>query len=437
MKKIRNLLTALTALTMLAGIAAMPAAAEEPEEMQEPVAETYAYTVDGSTFSFYDYQHQISITDGTLKNDKDISFYGLNDAGSLAVVYFNVEANEGKSVVADNGSMIYTTYANGEISEVSRSVGTTDLFNFDMGLADSSMEGMMKVFNASLGGFLQAYSASIADYSAISSGGSLSGKIEYVQAQPQELILMDDNYITNADGSADEAFLANEWGIYSGYQVLGDVDYSSFCFFGTQGDVYYYGYAPTETGYSVVNMKGTVSEIDERTKVVSLQPVDMSWTSDDASQYSTKMASNLMAAQGRTSLNLDTLDLYMTYQFNGRRWKKVIEASTSTASGTLVYKDGVYTGTLTDADGNTEELSVKVDYWNYVVTSQTSGVFTVDRYNGSLADANPAVQYNNYYYYFPMDWFWNCGYHYSSPCNWFGGWNWGYNFGWSPCWSWC
>ncbi|MBR4320228.1 MAG: hypothetical protein IKP69_09325 [Oscillospiraceae bacterium] len=430
MKKMKNLLTVLMAVTMIASTSAVSAFADEPEEI---AAENYAYTVDGENFSFYDYQHQISITDGTLKNSKDISFYGLNDAGNLAVVYFNVEANEGKSVVAENDSMIYTTYANGEISEVSREVGTMDLFGFDMSLADSSMEGMMKVFNASLGGFLQAYSTSQADYSAISNYGDLSGTIEYVQAQPQDLILMDDNYITNPEGSADEAFMANEWGIYSGYQVLDDADYSSFCFFGTQGDVYYYGYAKTETGFKVVNMKGTVTEIDDRTKQVSLQPVDMRWTSDDASQYITKMASNLMAAQGKTSLNLDTLELYMTYRFNGRRRQNVIEASTSTASGTLVYQNGVYTGTLEDENGNTEILSVKPTCWEYIVTSQTSGVFTVDRYIGfssSLADSNPTAQCN-YYYYFPTDWFWNpCwnwGYGYSNPCNY---------FDWSNCWNW-
>ena len=426
MKKMRNLLTALMAVAMLAGTSSVSAFAAEPEEI---AAANYAYTVDGETFSFYDYQHQISITDGTLKNNKDISFYGLNDAGNLAVVYFNVEANEGKSVVAENGSMVYTTYANGETSEVSREVGTTDLFGFDMSFADSSMAGMMKVFNASLGGFLQAYSSSVADYSAISSSGSLSGKVEYVQAKPQKLILMDDNYITNQDGSANEAFLANEWGIYSGYQVLDDADYNSFCFFGTQGDVYYYGYAKTETGYKVVNMKGTVTEVDDRTKQVSLQPVDMRQTSDNASQYITKMASNLMAAQGKTSLNLDTLELYSTYRFVGRRRQYVIEASTSTASGTLVYENGAYTGTLTDENGNTEDLSVKINGWDYVVTSQSSGVFTVERYLGfssSLADANPAAQDSYYYYYFPMDWLWGFGY--SNPCNifnWCNFWNWG------------
>ncbi len=428
MKKMRNLLTVLMAVTMLATTSAVSAAAAETEAT---ASQNYAYTVDGENFSFYDYQHQISITDGTLKNNKDISFYGLNDEGNLAVVYFNVEANEGKSVVAENGSMVYTTYADGEISEVSRNVGTTDLFGFDMSLADSSMAGMMKVFNASLGGFLQVYSSSVADYSAISNFGSLSGNVEYVKAKPQELTLMDDNYITNPDGSADEAFLANEWGIYSGYQVLDDADYNAFCFFGTQGDVYYYGYAKTDSGYKVVNMKGTVTQVDDRTKQVSLQPVDMSRTSDDASQYITKMASNLMAAQGKTSLNLDTLALYMTYQFNGRRRKNVIEASTSTASGTLVYDNGVYTGTLTDENGNTEELSVKATCWEYIITSQTSGTFTLDRYAGfssSLADSNPAVQYNYYYYYLPLDWFWNScwdwGYSYSIPCNWFNFWNW-------------
>lgn len=406
MKKIRNMLTAVLALTMLtATVASVPAFADDVNEAPDG---NYSYTVDGDTFSFYDYQHQITIENGTLKNEKDISFYGLNDEGNLAVVYFNVQANEGKSLVAENGSMVYITYSDGEITEVERNVGTTDLFGFDMSLADSSMAGMMKVFNASLGGFLQAYSTTQADYSAISSFDSLSGKVEYVQTRPQKLILKDDNYITNQDNSANEAFLANEWGIYSGYQVLDGTDYSSFCFFGTDGDVYYYGYAMTDTGFKVVSMKGTVSQKDDRTKIVSLKPVTLSRTSDDASQYMTKMSSNLMGAQGKTTLNLDTLELFTTYKFTGRRFQNVIEASTSTASGTLVYNNGVYTGKITDANGNEEELSVTLSYRNYIVTSQTAGVFTVERYrtfSSSLADSNPSVQYENCYYYAPTSWF--------------------------------
>ncbi|MBR1554348.1 MAG: hypothetical protein IJ644_03020, partial [Oscillospiraceae bacterium] len=153
-----------------------------------------------------------------------------------------------------------------------------------------------------------------------------------------------------------------------------------------------------------------------------------------ASQYITKMASCLMAAQGGTSLNLDTLELYMTYQFTNRGIKPVIEASTSTASGTLSYNNGVYTGTIQDENGNAEELSVKADYWTYVVTSKTSGIFTVDRYrncSSSLADSNPAVQCYDFYYVLPSDWFdfWASCWSWNS----YSGTNW-LNY-WFPCWS--
>ncbi|MBE6876310.1 MAG: hypothetical protein E7496_06230 [Ruminococcus sp.] len=421
MKKMRNLLIAVMTISMLAGTSAvsMVSSAADAEAINEETvaAENYSYTIDGDTYSFYDYQHQISIVDGTLKDGKDISFYGLNDDGNLATVYFNVQADEGMAVVVSNDAMVYINYAGGEITETERTVGTVDLFGFDMSLADSTMTGMMKVFSASLGSFVQAYGSTQADYSAISGGGALSGTVEYVRSRAQNLVLMDDNYITNQAGSANTAFMANEWGIYSGYQVVDGVDYSTFCFFGTQGDVYYYGYAKTESGYKVITMKGTVSEVDDRTKTVALKPVDMSRTSDNASQYITKMASCLMAAQGGTSLNLDTLELYMTYQFTNRGIKPVIEASTSTASGTLAYSNGVYTGTIQDENGNAEELSVKADYWTYVVTSKTSGIFTVDRYrncSSSLADSNPAAQCYDFYYVLPADWF---------------------SF-WTPCWSW-
>ncbi|MBR1554978.1 MAG: hypothetical protein IJ644_06240, partial [Oscillospiraceae bacterium] len=288
MKKMRNLLIAMMTISMLAGTSAVSmissAADTEAADVTAVAAENYAYTVDGDTYSFYDYQHQISIENGALKDGKDISFYGLNDEGNLATVYFNVQADEGMAVVVSNDAMVYITYAGGEMTETERAIGTVDLFGFDMSLADSTMTGMMKVFSASLGSFVQAYGGTLADYSAISGGGALSGAVEYVKAKAQNLILMDDNYITNQAGSANIAFMANEWGIYSGYQVVDGVDYSTFCFFGTQGDVYYYGYAKTESGYKVITMKGTVSEVDDRTKSVSLKPVDMSRTSDNASQ---------------------------------------------------------------------------------------------------------------------------------------------------------
>ena len=438
MKKMRNLLIAMMTISMLAGTStvSMVSSASDAEAINEDIvaAKNYAYTVDGDTYSFYDYQHQISITDGALKDGKDISFYGLNDEGNLATVYFNVQADEGMAVVVSNDTMVYITYADGETTETERAIGTMNLFGFDMSLADSTMTGMMKVFSASLGSFVQAYGGTMADYSAISGGGALSGAVEYVKTSAQNLVLMDDNYITNQAGSENIAFMANEWGIYSGYQVVDGVDYSTFCFFGTQGDVYYYGYAKTETGYKVITMKGTVSQVDDRTKSVSLKPVDMSRTSDNASQYITKMASCLMAAQGGTSLNLDTLELYMTYQFTNRGIKPVIQASTSTASGTLAYNNGVYTGTIQDENGNAEELSVKADYWTYVVTSKTSGVFTVDGYrncSSSLADSNPAVQYCDFYYVFPSDWFdfWTSCWSWNS----YSGTNW-FNC-WFPCWS--
>lgn len=436
MKKMRNLLIAIMTASMLAGTSVLPmiSSASDAEENQEEIiaSEGYAYTVDGDAYSFYDYQHQISIENGALKDGKDISFYGLNDEGNLATVYFNVQADEGMAVVVSNDAMVYITYADGEMTETERAIGTVDLFGFDMSLADSTMTGMMKVFSASLGSFVQAYGSTQADYSAISGGGALSGAVEYVRPKAQNLILMDDNYITNQAGSANTAFMANEWGIYSGYQVVDGVDYSTFCFFGTQGDVYYYGYAKTASGYKVIAMKGIVSEVDDRTKNVALKPVDMSRTSDNASQYITKMASCLMSAQGAASLNLDTLELSMTYQFTNKGLKPVISASTSTASGTLSYSNGVYTGTIQDENGNAEELSVKADYWTYVVTSKTSGVFTVDRYrncSSSLADANPATQCYDFYYVFPTDWF-----SFWSPC-----WSWNsyssfYDFGWLSYW---
>ena len=432
MKKFRNLIACAMAFTTIAGTSA-PVLSVSANDSAE-TSQAYSYTTDGETFSFYDYSHNITISDGSLKNGKDISFYGLNDEGSLAVVYFNTEANEGKGVVAGNDSMIYVTYENGEISEVERPAGTQQLFNFDMSLADSSMTGMMKVFNASLGGFLQAYSSSQKEYSTICDFGSESGTINYVNPQYTELILMDDNYITNKEDSANEAFMANEWGIYSGYNVIDGVDYSTYCFFGTHGDVYYYGFSKAENGFNVVTMKGTVSEVDERTKVVSLKSVDMSVPSDNASQYITKMAGCLMSAQGKTSLNLDTLTLDTAYQYTGKGFRTVIEASTSTASGTLTYNDGCYSGTITDENGNTEELSVKSYAKNYIVTSQTSGTFTVSKkkdfwgfYTGSLENSAPYAQ-QCVEPSFEWDWFfyWTYG---QNNCNWI--WNM------FSCWNFC
>lgn len=385
---------------------------ENSEVIEEEAINTgYAYSADGDTFDFYDYTHKITIAGGTLKDGKDISFYGLNDEGNLAVVYFNVEADEGKGVVATNNEMTYVTYSHGEITEYTREIGTTSLFGFDMGLADSSMAGMMKVFNASLGSFLQAYSAEIGAYSAMSSGASASANIEYVKAFNQHLLLIDDNYITNFSCSPDETFMANEWGIYSGYQVVDGIDYNTFCFFGDNNDVYYYGYAKTDDGIRVLNMKGVVYEIDSRTKYILLNPVDMSRNSDNSSQYITKMASCLMAAQGQSSLNLDTLTIMPYVSFRKGRINYSLYAYTSTAEGCLEYADGKFSGEITDENGKSETLSVQAGCRNYVVTSQTAGVFTVAKNTcgyGSLSNSRPGTGLFSYcgwgYYNYPL-WF--------------------------------
>lgn len=415
MKKFKKSLAILSTICIAAASAIAPMSANAalvPEDaaVTQSVADTaYNYTVDGDTFSFYDNVHKISIVDGTLKDGKDISFYGLNDEGNLAVVYFNVEANEGKGVVVENDSMVYVTYADGEISEIGRDIGTTSLFGFDMSIADPSMAGMMKVFNASLGSFLGAYGAGTGDYSAICSTGKNSGMIEYVRGQRTELLLKDDNYITNLDWSNNEAFMANEWGIYSGYHVIDGVDYNTFCFFGDSDDVYYYGYAKTETGYKVLNMKGTVRKLNDRTKYISLKNVDMSRACDNSSQYAAKMSSCLMAAQGKKSMNLDTLKLYVTYQYEKGWLVPKVYAKTSTASGYLAYTDGSFAGEIKDADGNTEALTVKLDCRNYIVTSATAGVFTVARqtcYYGSLNESRPYLTSYDFGYYDPWFWFW-------------------------------
>ncbi len=415
MKKFRRSIAVISTICMAATslIAPLSASAEElvPEaDLTEAVSVSdYDYSVDGELFDFRDNVHNITIAGGTLKDGKDISFYGLSDNGDLAVVYFNVIANEGKGVVASNDSMVYVTYADGEITEVSRDIGATGLFGFDMGLADPSMAGMMKVFNASLGSFLGAYGAETMDYSSISSSAPLSGKIEYTKGSWSELFLIDDNYITNPDGSANEAFMANEWGIYSGYQVVDGIDYNTFCFFGDSNDVYYYGYAKTETGYKVLNMKGVVYKLDDRTKYILLKPVDMSRTSDDASQYATKMSSCLMAAQGRKSMNLDTLTMYTTYKYEKGWFTPVIVAKTSTASGILTYSGGTFTGDITDADGNTETLSVKSNCTNYVVTSASAGVFTAAKLIcgiASLSESRPYISNYNFCCYDPWFWCW-------------------------------
>lgn len=415
MKNFRNSLIAISTICMAAVSAVAPMSASAAQITDSAVSESisdvaYEYTVDGDSFSFYDNVHSISIVDGTLKDGKDISFYGLNDQGDLAVVYFNVQADEGKGVVVTNDSMVYVTYAGGDISEVERNIGANELFNFDMGLADPSMAGMMKVFNASLGSFLGAYGTEAADYSSISSGASLTGKVEYVRGSHTDLILKDDNFITNLSWSGDEAFMANEWGIYSGYNVVNGVDYNTFCFFGDSNDVYYYGYAKTDSGYKVLNMKGTVCQIDDRTKYISLNPVDMSRTSDNASQYATKMSSCLMAAQGAKSMNLDSLTLYVSYKVEKCRIVPQLYAGTSTASGFLKYDNGVFTGDITDADGNSETLSVKMDCRNFVVTSKSAGVFTVAKQAcsyGSLTQARPVLRtYDCCYYWNPWFWYW-------------------------------
>ena len=356
------------------------------------VMDDYSFSVSGESFDFSDRCHNINILNGSLKNGMDISFYGLNDDGNLAIVYFNTDANQGKGIVASNEGMTYISYANGNCSEYNRGVGTFGLFGFDLVNADSSLEGMMNVFNASLGSFLKGYGATVADYSARCCSSASASAITYVQGQPTSLLLMDDNYITNPDGAATEAFMANEWGIYSGYQVINNVDYNTFCFFGEKNDLYFYGYAPFGSGYQVMTMKGTVSRINARMQSVDLRPVNLAVASDDASQYITKMAGCLMAAQGVSGMNLDTLKLEKSFSLNHFKLSSVIRASTSTASGVLVYSDGKYIGTLKDSNGNTEELSVVLVGSDYLVNAQKTGSFTVSCKNGtgSLAGSNPA-----------------------------------------------
>lgn len=384
MKKAERILSALTAVCIASSLSVpMYSAADEiiandEVTISESAQESgYQCTVNGDIFSFYDNVHGISIIDGMLKNGRDISFYGLNNDGNLAVVYYNAIDDEGKSAVISNDSMIYTTYADGGMSEVERSVGTLELFGFDLSNADSSMEGMMKVFNASLGSFIQSYGASIMDYTGLCTNGTSSGAVQFVKADNVSLTLMDDNYITNSQGSSDETFMANEWGIYSGYRVIDGVDYNTFCFFGNNNDAYFYGYAATESGFKVVNMKGSVSAADSRTKIISFRNIDMSRTSDSASQYITKLAGCLMGAQGYPSLNLDTISLVMSYKLERCRLVPVIVAKTDTAYGILKYSNGVYSGTLKDSNGNSEELSVKANCRSFVVTTKTSGSFTV------------------------------------------------------------
>ncbi len=428
MKKCKRMVIALTALSVLAASAMPITASAEEIDVQSQAAEElsgYIASVAGDVFDFYDYSNGISIIGGNLNNGKDISYYGLNDEGNLATVYFNTEADEGKAVVVSNESMTYITYKGGEINEDVREIGTVDLFGFDMSLADSSLPGMMKVFTASLMSFVQAYSSSVGDYSAISTCSQASGSVEYVCGKQTTLNLMDDNYITNQDGS-EQTFMANEWGIYSGYQVVDGVDYNTFCFFGNNDDVYYFGYSPTGSGYKVLTLKGSVEQIDERQKLVSLSPVDMTRTSDNSSQYITKLGGCLSAAQGQAVTNLDTLKLVKTYKWSRCCLVPVIEASTSTASGTLSYKNGKFSGVIKDSDGNSETLTVSVNCANFVVNTQTSGVFTVANKcgTGSLKEANPTFYKKSakpccYQYpcFIPV---WNC--------------NWGY--GWSFGWFW-
>ena len=427
MKKNKKTVIALAVLSLLTSSAAMPLAVSAAENVSNQIIEEisgYSVSVSDDIFDFYDYEHDISIIGGTLNNGKDISYYGLNDEGNLATVYFNTEANEGKGVIASNDNMTYITYDNGEITEVKRDIGTLELFGFDMAGADSSLPGMMKVFTASLGSFVSAYSGTVGDYSAISNYAKASGAVEYVKGNRTSLILMDDNYITNQEGSADETFMANEWGIYSGYQVVNGVDYNTFCFFGSNNDVYFFGYSATGAGYRVLAMKGSVSQIGDREKVVTLSPVDVTRTSDNTSQYITKMAGSLMAAQGAVSTNLDTLKLVKTVKWSKCRLVPVIEASTSTASGTLLYSDGKFTGDITDASGNSDTLSVSVNCVNFIVNAKTTGVFTVANKGGtgSLKESNPTYKSHSkpccYQYpcYIP---FWSCGWIYSCNLGWF------------------
>lgn len=389
--KSRKLLTSLLVVGMLSSMMAIPTSADtltigDSSSVEEVVMSGYNVDINGDTFTFNDYDNGISIVNGTLKNGKDISYYGLNNDGNLATVYYNAVADEGKAVVITNDSMKYIYYSNGSIKEVDRAIGTLGLFNFDLSVADSSMAGMMKVFNASLFSFMQSYQSSLADYSAISNYSNPSGKVEYVRGpRTMTLSLYDDNYMTNNTNN-DEAFMANEWGIYTGYQVYKGVDYATFCFFGDSGDVYYFGYAITENGYKVLALKGNVAQVNDRTKTVKLSPVDLTRTSDDASQYVCKMMSSLLGAQMKTSLNLDTIEITPK--------RGALSVKTSTASGTLSYSKGVYTGDITDANGNSETLTIKRGYYGkYIVTSQTSGTFTVDSTfgYGSLADDKPVM----------------------------------------------
>ena len=397
-----KLASAITAACLLCSSIALPIVANGAEiDGKESVIESssgYSFSVAGNAFEFFDYDHKISILGNPIPEGVDLSFdgsnisyYGLNDDGNLATVYFNTQADEGKGIVASNDEMIYISYDHGTMTEVVRNIGTIQLFGFDMSLADPSLPGMMKVFTASLGSFVQAWGATSADYSAVSNSTKLSGKVEYVKGKPVSLLLMDDNYITNLAGSPNEAFMANELGIYSGYQVVDGVDYNTFCFFGTNCDLYYYGYAPTNDGFKVLAMKGSVSQISDRVKSFTLNPVDMTKACDNSSQYLTKMASSLMAAQNYTSMNLDTIKLKKSLRLDWLRLSTVIEVSTATASGTLTYSNGVYSGELKDAKGNTEKISVTLSGKNFVVSALTTGVFTVACKDscGSLNEANP------------------------------------------------
>ena len=91
MKNFKNSLIAISAICMAAVSAVAPMSASAAQTTDSAVSESisdvaYEYTVDGDSFSFYDNVHSISIVDGTLKDGKDISFYGLNEQGDLAVV---------------------------------------------------------------------------------------------------------------------------------------------------------------------------------------------------------------------------------------------------------------------------------------------------------------------------------------------------------------
>lgn len=450
MRKSRKIVISVLAVSLLGSMVAMPAAAADIAEMNggsllTEVSSGYSFSLADGTFDFCDHIHKITIDGSKIANaidlrfdGRDISYYGLNDDGALAIVYFNTEADEGRGLIAGTDSMTYITYQNGSMTEVTREIGTAGLFGFDMANADSSLEGMMNVFNGSLFSFVGAFGTVSADYSAVCGGSAASGKAAYVKSERQKFMLVDDNYITNEAGSRNEAFFANEMGIYSGYEVVDGVDYNVFCFFGSNDDVYYFAYGLTDDGYRVMTMKGTAEQQNERVKKVRLENVDITKASDSASQYMMKMAACLAAAQGGASMGLDTMQIQQTVLWKRFCLVPALEVKTAFASGTLTLDcaKGVYSGSISDENGNAQSLSIALQGKNYVITAESVGTYTIANQcgYGSLKAANPSKAKHTspcckssewwlHSWNAGSNWFGNWNYH-NCPCNWFWGWFW-------------